>query len=189
MSHVSRIASHIALSALLLLAACGAESTPTTTRPPQASSSATTSEPTSTTTTTQAATTTTSQAFECPVTPVPDEPFVPPDPYPAEPPVGTWYGTPELWTVVTDEYVQRKSVWWSVNFPGGAEEEQPPITVGWVRLDDPDAEAHTHDGGTNAYTAEDGWFMISGIDPPEGGCYEVTATYKGTSLTYVYESP
>jgi hypothetical protein len=41
--------------------------------------------------------------------------------------------------------------------------------------------------GTNAFTVEDGWFIIGGIDPDVGGCWRVTATYKGASMSYVYE--
>ncbi len=29
--------------------------------------------------------------------------------------------------------------------------------------------------------------MIGGIDPDIPGCWEVTATYKGASMSYVYE--
>lgn len=29
--------------------------------------------------------------------------------------------------------------------------------------------------------------MIAGIDPNEAGCWEVEATYKGATLSYVYE--
>lgn len=28
---------------------------------------------------------------------------------------------------------------------------------------------------------------MNGIDPEEPGCWEVTATYRGASLSYVYE--
>jgi hypothetical protein len=40
---------------------------------------------------------------------------------------------------------------------------------------------------TNAFTPEDGSFMIVGFDPNSPGCWEVTASYKGTTLSYVYE--
>ncbi|MGH8913442.1 MAG: hypothetical protein ACRDZM_02895, partial [Acidimicrobiia bacterium] len=40
---------------------------------------------------------------------------------------------------------------------------------------------------TNAFTPEEGWFMIAGGDPNEPGCWEVEATYKGATLSYVYE--
>lgn len=29
--------------------------------------------------------------------------------------------------------------------------------------------------------------MVNGIDPQEPGCWEVTATYRGATLSYVYE--
>jgi hypothetical protein len=41
---------------------------------------------------------------------------------------------------------------------------------------------------TNAYTPKEGWFIIAGGDPPEPGCWQVEATYKGASLTYVYQT-
>ncbi len=111
-----------------------------------------------------------------------------------------WFGDADLWTVLSIDgaYQPRKSVWWSANFPGGGEEEQPPITVTWRRLGR-DTKPHAEHQGTNAYTVEDGWFMIAGIDPgsasdggpwrADAGCWEVTAQYKGATLSYVYESP
>jgi hypothetical protein len=130
----------------------------------------------------------------CPVT-IPDGRFAPPDGYPGAPSrLATghrWYGSDRLWTVlpVDGGHGERKSVWWSTAFPGGDEEERPPIAVTWTRLDDPDTEPHTQAEGTNAYTVADGWFMIAGIDPDESGCWEVTASYKGATLSYVYERP
>jgi hypothetical protein len=130
-------------------------------------------------------------AAGCSVT-IPDGGFVPPSTYPAEPSTSAdgdvWFGSDGLFTVLPSDgaYRHRKSVWWSSRFPGGVEEEQPPVTVIWTNLGDP-TETHTHSPGTNAYTAEDGWFMIAGIDPDEPGCWEVVATYKGATLTYVYE--
>lgn len=44
--------------------------------------------------------------------------------------------------------------------------------------------------GANASTDADGWFMIAdGADPRTPGCWEVTATYEGAILTYVYFVP
>ena len=82
-----------------------------------------------------------------------------------------------------------KTVLWSVHFPGGEVEGQPEVHVTWTRLDVPGVSFDNGGDATNAYTAEDGWFMIAGIDPDEPGCWEVTATYKGATLTYVYEVP
>ena len=130
-------------------------------------------------------------AFSCPITPLPSEAFTPPDPYVSERGDGmVWYGSDELWTVLQDDgvYVQRKSVWWSVNFPGGVFEEEPEIAVTWERLD-AEAAPVTVSPGTNANTFEDGDFMIAGIDPDQSGCWRVTAEYKGATLSYVYERP
>jgi hypothetical protein len=112
--------------------------------------------------------------------------FTPPATYPAEPVFGLWYGTADLWTVLESDgsYGIRKSVWWSANFPGGEREERPDLTVTWRRLD-ADEPIRTSDGATNAFTADEGWFIIAGIDPEEGGCWEITASYKGATLSYV----
>lgn len=132
----------------------------------------------------------TGTASDCPIT-LPTGDFTPPAPYPQDP-VGdgqAWYGTEDLWTVLPldGEYGSRKSVWWSTHFAGGQAERQPDITVTWRRLDEPDSAAITSDGpGTNAYTEEEGRWMIAGIDPHIPGCWEVTAIYRGAELTYTY---
>ncbi|MGA7272570.1 MAG: hypothetical protein WB239_15970 [Acidimicrobiia bacterium] len=126
----------------------------------------------------------------CVVTLPGNRPMTPPDPYNPEPSTSgdAWYGTAQLWTVLPvdgDYETPRKSVWWSTNFPGGAIEGSPEIPTTWQRLD-ADVDPISLDAGTNAHTAADGWFMISGIDPDQAGCWQVTATYKGATLTYVY---
>ncbi|MEE8332003.1 MAG: hypothetical protein V3R84_09555 [Acidimicrobiia bacterium] len=131
----------------------------------------------------------TTEQFECPVT-VPNA-FTPPDPYPRAATFGVWHGTAELWTVLgpDGEYLVTKGLWWSRNFPGGAEEEQPDISIVAVRLDADAPQMTSAHPGTNAHTPQDRWFMINGVDPEASGCWELTATYKGASLTYVYEAP
>ena len=42
---------------------------------------------------------------------------------------------------------------------------------------------------TNAFTDEEHSFIIAGFDPTESGCWEVEATYKAATLSYVYERP
>lgn len=144
--------------------------------------------------------------FECPVT-IPSQPgfvatkpenvtysenFPAPDPWPSEYPNEgeVWYGAEELWTAlaIDGDHSPRKSVWWSVNFPGGIVEGQPEVSVTWTRLDT-DEPVVIDNGGeaTNAFIPEQGWFIIAGIDPDEAGCWEVEATYKGATLSYVYE--
>ena len=131
--------------------------------------------------------------LECPVT-IPQVGFAPPAPYPAEYPHEglAWYGTKDLWTALDVEgnHTPRKSVWWSVNFLGGPEEEQPEVWVTWRRLDAGEPVVIDNQGkATNAFTAEENWFMIAGIDPREPGCWQVEASYKGVALSYVYQRP
>ena len=119
---------------------------------------------------------------------VPPEPgLVVPDTHPKEPVFGRWYGTPDLWTVLEPDgsYGPRKSVWWSANFPGGAVEERPEVLVTWRRLDREEPILTNDSIATNAHTVGDGHFMIAGIDPAERGCWEITASYKGATLSYV----
>jgi hypothetical protein len=128
----------------------------------------------------------------CPVTRPPEPGFSAPDGWPAHPPEGVWYGTADLWTQLPTDGSSpspRKSVWWSANFPGGGEEEKPEVSVIWRRLDDPTAPGvRAPAPGTNAYTPDYGWFMIARQMEAEGfGCWEVTASYKGHELSYVYE--
>ncbi|CAN5855908.1 hypothetical protein BH23ACT4_BH23ACT4_03580 [soil metagenome] len=144
--------------------------------------------------------------FECPVT-IPPQPgfvatepenvtysehFPAPDPWPSEYPHEgeVWYGTEELWTAlaVDGDHGVRKSVWWSINFPGGMVEEQPDVSVTWTRLDTKEPVVIDNGGdATNAFIPEQGWFIIAGIDPAEAGCWEVEATYEGATLSYIYE--
>jgi hypothetical protein len=145
-------------------------------------------------------------AFYCPVTIPPQPGFAPsrpddatysehfpaPDPWPAEYPYDAmvWYGTDDLWTAlpIDGDYGLRKSVWWSANF-GGISESEPDVWVTWTRLDTDEPVTVDNAGkATNAHTPTEGWFMIAGIDPADPGCWEVTATYKGATLTYVYET-
>ena len=130
----------------------------------------------------------------CPVTIPTQSGFLAPEPWPTHFPEDQdgifWYGTDDLWTVLPlrpSEYGPRKSVWWSANFPGGVVEERPEITVTWRRLDQ-DAPVVQIDGGTNAHIPSQGHFMIAGFDPSEPGCWQVTATYKGATLSYVYDN-
>jgi hypothetical protein len=127
---------------------------------------------------------------QCPVT-IPASDFTPPDSHPENPsgwPDSVWYGSNDLWTVLPldGSYQPRKSVWWSAKFPGGGIESDPEITLRYELLESRRKMSFAHDDGTNANTAQDGWFMIAGIDPPITGCWLVTAIYKGASLSYVY---
>lgn len=133
----------------------------------------------------------TGSVADCPITLPEPGGFMPPTPYPARHPAPDleWFGSDRLWTALATDgnHSPRKSVWWSIDFPGGAIEERPPLEVTWTRLDaTPPIPYDPAEPATNAYTAAEGWFMLDGIDPTEPGCWRVEATYKGASLSYVY---
>jgi hypothetical protein len=129
---------------------------------------------------------------DCPVT-IPSQGFTPPEAYPAMPsdPDSVWFGKDELWTALSIDgtYDPRKSVWWSVNFPGGDVEPEPELTVRYTLLNSLRSLTFETTAATNAYTDADGWFIIAGLDTRYSGCWQVTAFYKDASLSYVYYNP
>ncbi|MGH1493624.1 MAG: hypothetical protein ACRBK7_30200 [Acidimicrobiales bacterium] len=129
-------------------------------------------------------------ASECVVSVPGEDPFVPPAPWPATPPVpqSAWFGSDDLWTIVaTEGEAPRKSVWWSANFADGSAEPAPDIEVVYRRLDVDAEEVTFPSPGTNAFTNDVNWFMINGLEPDDPGCWQGTATYRGTTLSYTYE--
>ena len=137
----------------------------------------------------------------CPITVPPQPGFVPPEPYPPEPPFDdVWYGTRELWTnldpngavwmdlpVESDGSVGDKSLWWSENFSTAESEDfsgKADITVTAVHLDG-SASTVVVEGGVPSFNRDVGNFLLVGLVLPEPGCWEVTATYQGAELTYV----
>ncbi len=140
----------------------------------------------------------------CPVTSA-QPGFVPPDPYPPEPPFGqVWYGTGDLWTLldpgpvtwrldalpVRDGTVFDKTLWFGDTFTTVGEEDlsgDPAITLTATRLDAP-SPAVRSDHGSPSFNEEIGNFLLVGLElPAEPGCWRVTAAYHGAELGYVLE--
>ena len=132
----------------------------------------------------------------CPITRPPNPPFVPPPFYPARAPYGEfWYGTEALWTALHPDGTWRrlplnpggytqKVFLWKVGYNGYAE-PQPEITVTGKRLDAP-TPLYTDHGGTNAYHPDfGGWAMLTGVEIPSLGCWELTFRHAGHQLTFV----
>lgn len=128
----------------------------------------------------------------CPVTIPGTDGFVPsvdaPDPLP-DLYDAVWYGTPQLWTMINpngaiDDHTWLagdKTFWWSKDF----DEVEPDITITGRHLSG-SAPTVTFGGpGTNGYHPTLGHFMLVGVQLPEPGCWELTAEYKGASLSYV----
>ena len=131
----------------------------------------------------------------CPITQRPESRFIPPEPYPEWPSAGSfWYGTNEMWTGLrssgiweslpkSDDGYRNKIALWSESY-GQTMEQQPEITLSARQLDgDAVVEPHVH--GNNAYHPDYEHFMMTGIELPTLGCWEITAEYLDATLSFV----
>jgi len=137
----------------------------------------------------------------CPVTQPPAPAFEPPrDEAPTislassgtpKPDDRFWYGTPRLWTwLQRDGQMGRrhKVFWWSAGYRDRMMVEQRPnIVVTINRVGSGVAttinELPTHAGFDGA-TA-----LLTMVDFPEPGCWQVTADYRGSRLGFVVNVP
>jgi hypothetical protein len=138
---------------------------------------------------------TSAEPFDCPVTQPPEPAFIPPAPWPAQPP-GTdefWFGTNGLWTALPRNGSWRqlalgeKFWWWSAEFDV-AEDTTPDLTVRARRLDG-DAPAFQVSQATNGYHESFNWAMLIGVELASPGCWEFTGHYKGHQLSFVLWVP
>jgi hypothetical protein len=140
----------------------------------------------------------------CPVTVPPQPAFVPPEPYPSEPPFDqVWYGTAELWTILDadgdvwsdlpvrkDGSVFNKTLWFSESFPSAGEADftgMDNVTLTAVRLDGSAPSVVEHSRGMPGFRRDIKYFKLVGLVLPKPGCWEVTAGYRGAELTYVLQ--
>ena len=128
----------------------------------------------------------------CAIT-TPAQAFVPPKPYSAFHGDGEfYYGTPALWTIVYPGWHVHsggKLPFWRVGFDW-RKEGRPRLTVVARRLD---GEGPLVWNGLPGSGFEDGkglegMFMVTGIDIPSSGCWEIAARYVADpaihTLTY-----
>jgi len=122
------------------------------------------------------------------------KPFVPPKPYPATSSSGKpFYGSEELWTVPLDDLhvihgnarISAKFVYWRVGLDWL---QEPQLTVTAKRIDAPApliwaAQANAVKLPNDSSPAA--MAMMTGIAFTEAGCWEVSATYRGRTLSYV----
>jgi hypothetical protein len=135
----------------------------------------------------------------CPITQPPSETFVPPAPYPNKISAdGFWLGSEKLWTSrrknglwfgywTTDSELGKHKVyydkvfWWRKGYDWRAE-NPPQLRVSGRRLDvsaPPFYVENTH----SAFNRNPA--MLTGIDIPTVGCWEITGDYKGDKLSFV----
>lgn len=95
------------------------------------------------------------------------------------PPSGTWP------TTAPGALIAVKLFWWSAGFRPGMESN---LSVTIRELSGAAATA-VISKPTNAHAASlGGWTMLTGIDFPQPGCWEITGKYHGQRLTFVVET-
>lgn len=112
---------------------------------------------------------------------------------PALPNSSTWYGSEALavqlpvdgvWpTTGPGALIAVKLFWWSAGFRPGMESNLK-VTV---RRVDGSPGAAVVSRPTNAHVLGD-WTMLTGIDFPDAGCWEITGEYLGQRLAFVVET-
>ena len=134
--------------------------------------------------------------MDCPVTTSQNVSFKAPEPFSRSAPWEGifWYGSEHLWTALhhdgvwaklpenPDGYTQ-KIMWWSSLY-SLKDELEPALVVSGRRLDG-GADPLRFYGATNAMADDIGEAMLTGVEIPTSGCWEIRGEYKKTSLTYV----
>ena len=106
-----------------------------------------------------------------------------------------WYGSEGLAVMVpgnrawgttgANALIAVKLFWWSAGFKPGMESN---LNVSIRNLGGKLIDAVVSDP-TNAHAESlGGWSMLTGIDFPSAGCWEITGAYLGQTLTFVIET-
>ena len=130
-------------------------------------------------------------AHTCPVTNPRYAAFVPPSPYPAAQGNSFYIGTRKLWALVYPspwrglplwpEGYRQKIAWWSEGYNAKAD-PLPAIAISGRRLDSI-APPLIVTGANGSWTTAD--FIMSGVNFPTIGCWEITGTFKGAEMKFV----
>jgi hypothetical protein len=134
---------------------------------------------------------------QCLTTLAPKPQFVPPAPYTSSSPDGQfWYGSDALWTllgvdsswhmrdnVLNGKGYRTKLVFWRRGFDWRKESE-PKLIITAKRLDG-DAPPVAVADANAVFVTGDKPAMMTGIDIPTAGCWEIAAHYKGHTLSFI----
>jgi hypothetical protein len=137
---------------------------------------------------------------QCLVTLPPNPAFLVPEPYPSSPSRGFWYGTESLWTnlglsnrsqMPKDKPWREKLAFWSRDFDWHTE-PKPDLIVIAKRLDAVAPSVAAERASAAFYPAAPATAstrppaaMMTMIDIPTAGCWEITAIYRRHSLSFV----
>ena len=130
-------------------------------------------------------------ADSCPVTKPPDPAFIPPSPYPEAPGKSFYVGTPKLWVLVVSgpwhtlphwqEGFRQKIAWFSEGY-NARSDPLPAIAISGRRLDG-NAPPLLVTGANGSWTTVD--FIMSGVNFPTTGCWEITGKFKLAEVKFV----
>ncbi len=105
-----------------------------------------------------------------------------------------YFGTPELWVTIRkgpwrglplwDSGYRQKIVWWSQQGYDWRADPRPALQIAGRRLDAP-APPLVVAGANGSYREDMGSFIMSGVNFPSAGCWEITGSLKGRRLTFV----
>ncbi len=134
----------------------------------------------------------------CPFTQAADLAFVPPEPMPAEAPYEDmfWHGKEALWTMLpkdgkwhdlpqSEDGFGQKLVFWSLGYD--YMEESNPTFILNARPLERVSETYQFEQATNMFNGDLGSAILVGVSFPYAGCWEITGSYRGESLSYVME--
>lgn len=135
----------------------------------------------------------------CPITKPSDHPFVPPAPYAERRTTRDqfWYGSDRLWTKLPvsgawvglphytpdDPTFRQKLFFWVQGFDAHAPQQSRLVLKG-RRLDSTAPALLTDGPGTPSWTSDER-FLVTGINFPTTGCWEISATYADSELSFV----
>jgi hypothetical protein len=103
-----------------------------------------------------------------------------------------WYGTDALWTglgidgkwEIRKNFLTAKLTFWSRDFDSDKENE-PKLIVTGKRLDGDAPSVAVSEAHAVFVTGPMPAAMMTGIDIPTAGCWEISAHYKGHLLTFI----
>lgn len=139
----------------------------------------------------------------CPVTVPGENAFTPEGEAPEDPPAvyeDVWFGTPDLWTLVSPEgevwsdlprdadgTLTERTFWWSANYsaddPGEIRVTAEQLGGSGLTFEASETAGSGFDPFMTQPTHES--VTVVGLDLPNTGCWRLTATYKGATLSYV----
>ena len=134
----------------------------------------------------------------CPVTQAPVPEFQPPPDEAPKPSEAArkesekhmfWYGTPQLWTRLHRDGTfgrRDKLFWWSAGYRASVE-QRPNLVVTMNRINSA-VSTVLPDPATNA-GFDGASSILTMLEFPESGCWQVTGTYRGNRLAFVVDVP